>query len=130
MLTAGVALAAADPKIEVEVRAAMNAYGQAMVKADQAALGKLFGETLMYSHSNGKLETKAEAIAAVPNEKYQAFEFSDLKVETYSKSAVVRCNVTVKNGTNPNGLKLSVLHVWVKNSPGWQLIARQSTRLP
>lgn len=128
LITFGLAFAAG--KDDTDLRGAMTAYSQAMLKGDQAALGKLFGDGLMYSHSNGMLETKAEAIAAAPKEKYEAFDFSDMKMESYGKTAVVRCNVLVKNGKYPTGLKLNVLHVWAKNGAGWQLVARQSTRLP
>ena len=120
----------AGPKGDQAVRDAMASYAQAMLKSDTAALGKLFGDKIMYSHSNAKLENKAEAIAAVGKDKYAAFDFSDMNVESHGKMAVVRCNVLVKNSTNPAGLKLSVLHVWEKSPAGWQMVARQSTRYP
>lgn len=113
---------------ESGVGAAMKALSQAMVKSDTAALNQLMGDKLMYSHSNGKLETKAEAIAAVAKEGYKVFTFSNMKTEVYGNTALVRCDLDVVNKNMPEGLKINILHVWMKNAGKWQLVGRQSTR--
>ena len=58
---AGVGMAATA---EDEVKAAHQAYVDAALKGDAAALDKLFADGLQYSHSNTLLENKAQAIAA------------------------------------------------------------------
>ena len=113
---------------EKDVLAAMDAYKSAMLKRDAMALDKIFHKDLSYSHSNGKLETKAEAIAAATTGTTvtEIMDFTDSKVRIYGNTALVRGDVRVKSSTND--LKLSVLHVWTKSPQGWQMVARQSTR--
>ena len=113
---------------EKDVLAAMDAYKSAMLKRDAMALDKIFHKDLSYSHSNGKLETKAEAIAAATTGTTvtEIMDFTDSKVRIYGNTALVRGDVRVKSNTND--LKLSVLHVWTKSPQGWQMVARQSTR--
>ena len=113
---------------EKDVLAAMDVYKSAMLKRDAKALDKIFHKDLSYSHSNGKLETKAEAIAAATTGTTvtEIMDFTDNKVRIYGNTALVRGDVRVKSNTND--LKLSVLHVWTKSPQGWQMVARQSTR--
>jgi len=112
-----------------EVDTAMQALRQAMLRSDGAALKQLYGERLMYSHSDGRLETKAEAVAAAAKGKRTEFAFSNVKTEIYGDVALVRCDVAVKSVNQPAGIEMNVLHVWRKSDGRWQLVGRQSTRL-
>lgn len=113
--------------------AAMNNYKEAMLKRDGAALEKLFHPDLTYSHSSGKLESKTEAIvAASKGPTYpESIEMGDMKVRVYGNTALVRGNMDFNNksASGTNLIKLNVLTVWLKTPQGWQLVARQSTRL-
>ena len=57
-------LFAADPA--EAVRQVAVGWTQAAVKQDEAALQCLLADDLTYSHANGRTQTKAEYIAAVP----------------------------------------------------------------
>lgn len=118
----------ASAKEEKEILTALDSYKNAMLKRDAGALEKLFHKDLTYSHSNGKLETKAEAIAAATtgSNKTQIMDFSDTKIRVYGNTALARGDVHIKS--DQSDLKLSVLHVFLKTPQGWQLVARQSTR--
>ena len=50
---------------EQAVRAALARFNAAAKVGDAAALAALLAEDLMYSHSNAKVENKAECIAAL-----------------------------------------------------------------
>ncbi len=125
LLLVGTALSASGLQ---EVDAAMKALSQAMLKSDAAALEQLYSERLMYSHSDGKLESKAEAVAAAAQGRRSEFEFSNVKTEIYGDIALVRCDLAVKSANQPGGIRMNVLHVWKKNGRRWQLVGRQSTR--
>ncbi|MBM3753699.1 MAG: nuclear transport factor 2 family protein [Acidobacteria bacterium] len=112
-----------------EVDSAMQALRQAMLRSDGAALERLYGERLMYSHSDGRVENKTEAVAAASKGKRTEFAFSNVKTEIYGDVALVRCDVTVKNANQPAGIQMNVLHVWRKSDGRWQLVGRQSTCL-
>ena len=125
--------AVADSKAERDVLAAMDAWKQATMKKDQAALDKLLHPDLTYSHSSGKNETKAEVLKAVTTgkAKVEAVEFTDTTVRIYGNTALVKGKVDITNNTDGKSATahLNILHVWVKGPHGWQMVARQATRL-
>ncbi len=126
-------LVAAD-KRETEIDAAMAQLADALRKPEVASLEKVLGDQLIYTHSNGRLENKKEVIDALAVKKstvYAAVDYgADKQVAFYGNTAVIRQETTVKLlGADPRTLKLSILYVWAKGKNGWQLVARQATRL-
>jgi len=96
---------------------------------DTAALGKLLGEELVYSHSNGTtVETKEQAIAAMAKGKPN-FQVHEQKVHVYGNTATLRARATSVNPKTGN-IHLTILQVWVKKGGQWQMVQRQTTRLP
>jgi len=135
MLLSATVLSAAspDPKTEKEVLAAMEAYKQAMIKKDAAALSKILSDDLTYTHSSNLHQDKAAVLASLNgNTATEAIDFKDLKIRIYGNTAVVKGDVDFRN--NAAGVvtlsRLNVLHVLVKGPQGWQLVARQATRYP
>jgi ketosteroid isomerase-like protein len=124
-------VAAVDSAAEKDVRAAMEAWRQARVQQDCAALESLYAPDLVFSHSSGKVEHKKEAIAAVVRVRIDACELADVSVRVYGSTALVWAQISLRKTTDgkPITTILNVLHVWVKNSPGWQMVARQAIRL-
>jgi ketosteroid isomerase-like protein len=126
-----------EAKSEKEVLAAMKAWKQAMLLRDRAALEALYAPGLLYVHSSGKQESKAEAIEATVagKDRYEAIDLEDISVSVYGNTALVKAKVTMRinsdsgNGTSTNTLSLDVLHVWIKMPVGWQMAARHATRL-
>lgn len=133
LLLIGTALALAADS-EKEVRAAMDAWKQATLKRDRAGLDKLLHPDLTYSHSTGRTETKSDVLQSATAGKtiIEAIDFAEPpSVRVYGKTALVKGNVTIRNTSDgkSTSIPLSILHVWVKGSQGWQMVARQSTRL-
>ena len=125
--------ASADPKSEKEVLAAMDAWKAATMKKDRAALEKLLHADLTYSHSSGQNQTKAEVLESVINGKatVEGIDFSATTVRIYGKTALVKGVVDIRNSTDGKvtPAHLNILHVWIKGPQGWQMVARQATRL-
>src|SRR5271157_5729402 len=130
----GLTLAAAQPAPNAaakEVLAASEAWRQAMLKKDAAALQKFLHEDLTYSHSNARNQTKADVVQATKgNTTIEAMDFSDVTVRVYGTTALIRANVDMRNATDGKSTTshLNVLFVWLKGPGGWQLVARQSTQ--
>ena len=128
-------LAADTPEAETEkeVLAAMNAWKQAMIIRDRAALEVLYASGLTYTHSNGKQENKAEAIETAVNgkDRIESIDLSDISVSAYGTAALVKARITmrVNSGGSIGTLNLDVLHVWIKMSAQWQMVARHALRL-
>jgi len=123
LLAGAIALCAADPK--AEVLAAMETWKKAVLARDGAALGKLLHPDLTYSHSNGRTETRADVLKTLPDS--EAISFGETSVRVYGKMALVKGPMDIQSKTAK--LQLSVLQVWMKGATGWQMVARQSTRL-
>jgi ketosteroid isomerase-like protein len=128
LLFSAAVLVAAEP--EKEVMATMEAYKQATMKKDVAAMSRILADDLTYTHSSNLHQDKAAVLAALKNSKtvVDSMDFKDLKIRIYGQSAVVTCDIESKsNGTLS---RLHVLHVLVKGPQGWQIVARQATRPP
>ncbi len=122
-----------DPKTEKEILATMDAYKQALMKKDAAALSRILSDDLVYTHSSNLHENKTAVLESLKgNTVVEAIDFKDLKVRVYGNSAVVVGDVDFRNnaGNGATVSKLNVLHVLVKGPQGWQLVARQATRYP
>jgi len=126
-------LPAADTGAEAEVRAAMETWRQARIHHDRAALEKLYAPELAYVHSNAKVENRKEAIDTIANgkERVDTCQFEGMTVRVYGSTAVVRARLLLRTTLDGQATALDMLslHVWVKNPSGWQLVARQTTRL-
>jgi ketosteroid isomerase-like protein len=120
-----------NPKAEKEVSAAMAAWKTAMTKGDATALGKLYHPDLIYTHSTAKDETKAEAIenACAPTGIAKSIDLRDVVTHIYGSTAIVKAkgDFVSHDGTMNH---LDVVMVWLKGPQGWQLLARQATKLP
>ncbi len=119
--------ALADTPAEQEVRVAHDAFLKAAKEGDAAGLNKVLADGLQYSHSSGKLETKKEAVDALAKSKGN-FEVHEQSISVFGRTATIRAKMTSHGATGDT--KLSVLLVWVKNGNQWQMIQRQTTRLP
>src|SRR5947208_3376229 len=86
ILAMAATLAAADPK--AEVLSAMEAWKTATLKKDGAALDKLLHSDLLYSHSDGRTETKADILKALPN--LGEIKFGESNVRVYGNTALVK----------------------------------------
>ena len=133
MALAAAALMAAAAPAENEVRAAMEAWRQARIHHDRAALEKLYAPELVYVHSNARVENRQEAIDTIANgkERVDSCEFKDMTVRVYGNTAVARARLILRTTLDGQSTALDMLglHVWVRNAAGWQLVARQTTRL-
>ena len=134
-LLSGLTLAVAQPAPSAaakEVLAASDALKQAMMKKDAAALQKLLHEDLTYSHSNARLQDKADVVkVTMGNTTIEAMDFSDVTVRVYGATALIRANVDIRNSTGGKSTTshINVLFVWLKGPGGWQLVGRQATQV-
>jgi ketosteroid isomerase-like protein len=119
---------------EDEIKAAEKTWTQAVVKRDQAALGRLLHDQLIYAHSTGIVESKSEYLGKLSagTQRYDGIDYEAMTVKVHGDSAVVQGTVRMRGATKgePFDNRLMVLHVWVKSGRSWQLAAHQTTRLP
>ena len=129
---AGLSAPVNDPKEEKQVMATLETMAQATIKKDVAALNKVYHEDLTYSHSSGANQTKAEVLKAVSGRGIvESMKFNDTTIRIYGTVALVRGITDLRNGSEGkmNDNHLNILWVLVKGPQGWQIVARQTTRM-
>jgi ketosteroid isomerase-like protein len=106
----------------------------AMQKADVAALEKLLGDELSYTHTSGVVQTKAQFIGDIKSGtiKYLSVEPTDRKVMVFGNTAVVTGGGAVHIILNGNDMsfKIRYTNVHVNRGGAWQMVAWEATRLP
>jgi ketosteroid isomerase-like protein len=119
----------ATPGDEKAIVAAEKQYADGMVKSDPTSVAKLLADDLVYFHSNGTVETKAEVLKGITGQvKYTAITYETTKIRQYGNTIITNHNVMFTTPTVSHHVYLST--VWVKLAGGWQMVQRQATQLP
>jgi ketosteroid isomerase-like protein len=119
---------------EAAVKKAVEELRTALIKQNKAQLEALTAEQLSYSHSNARLQNKAEFIDGVMTRKgtLKSLEWPDMTVQVVGNNAVVRHLWVSESelGGKVTSTKIGVMQVWQKQDGTWKLLARASWRLP
>lgn len=124
----------AQAATESDIQKAEKDWAAAVMAQDQAALGQILGDQLIYAHSTGVIETKGQYLSNLRTgaAKYDLIEHQSITVKLYGDAAAAHSIVRMK-GTNKDGPfdnKLMMMHLWVKQGGKWRLAAHQTTKLP
>lgn len=101
---------------------------------DSLTVEDLFARKATYGHSNGKIETREEAITAIVQNpaNYTDTTLTINNIVVDGNVAIVRAAFKAKQN-NPGGnaapLNLHIMLVWVKEKGKWRLMGRQAVRL-
>jgi ketosteroid isomerase-like protein len=124
-----------NPADEKAVMATLETMAKATVAKDVATLSRVYGDEVTYSHSSGLTETKAEVLKNIQGPSVAEFmKFSDTKIRIYGDVALAKGITDFRNG-QPGAMldnHLNILWVMVRRSQGphgWQIVARQTTRI-
>jgi uncharacterized protein (TIGR02246 family) len=125
-----------NDKAAKEVEALERLRFEAQVKKDYPFLEKVFADDLVYTHSNGKQNTKTEYIQSIRDGKsvYDKIEVENINVRAYNdgKTAVVNGQINIyqpnKPDGSPNVAHIKYVVVQVKNKQGWQVVLWQSQK--
>jgi hypothetical protein len=119
---------------EAAVKKVVDELRTAVIKQDKAKLDSLTAAQLSYSHSDARLQNKAEFIDGVMTRKgtVKSLEWPDLTVQIVGNNGVVRhlwVSESELDGKVTN-TKIGVIQVWQKQDGTWKLLARASWKLP
>ena len=121
-------------KQEKELTDAIEIFKKGVVDADKNLLGSITAEELVYGHSSGKVQNKAEFVAEIVSGQpldYTSVEITEQTITFSGDVAVVRhiySAETMSNGT-PGKLKIGNMMIWQKQKGKWKLLARQAYKL-
>ncbi len=126
---------AAAPPDSAAVLAAEEARLQAMIAADAQGMGRWFAEDLVYVHSNGTVENRAQLIGAIQGGglRYLAVTPSERRVVVMAPDAAFvqgRARFQVEAGGQRLDFEARYLAVYGLEAGAWRLRAWQSIRLP
>ena len=115
------------------LKEAVKKLDKALVQKDTVTLKQLLHKDLSYGHSNGWVEDRNEVIKNLVQGKltYKKIETKEHKWMARNDWASVRFTMEMKGELDgkPIELMMHVLQVWLKTNRGWQLMARQSTKI-
>lgn len=119
---------------EAAVKQAVEDLRAAWVKQDKAKLEALTMPQLSYSHSDARLQNKAEFIDGVMTRKaaVKSLEWPEMTIQVVGPNGIVRhlwVSETELDGKATH-TKIGVMQVWQKQDAGWKLLARASWKLP
>jgi len=121
------------PSAKMQVLDVLGRRIAAMLKNDFSELDALLDDALVYTHSSGRVETKAEFLAALRSGqlKYVGADLDDLRVRIYGTTALVtgHARMTVESGGRQRVLEIRFLDVYFRRNGRWRQLAWQSTRL-
>ena len=114
-----------------QIQAAENAWISAIKAHDAAALDRVLNDDLLYVHSGGVIDSKAQYIAKVTSGKqvYKSVEQFKMKIRVDGALATTQCWARMQ-GVNATGNfddKLVITHIWVKAGGTWRLANHQTT---
>jgi len=120
-------------KVEDAIVQLEQQWEDALTKSDVDALAKLYDDKIIYTHSSGKVDTKASYINAIKSgaTRYQSMKRDDIKVAVYGQAAIVSCHWDVHILSQGNKIDIAAryLHVYVQQKDGWKMVAHESTRI-
>lgn len=121
-------------KDSVKLKEAMNQLNQALIQKKETDLLAVLHTNLSFGHSNGWVQNKNDVLNDLKTGKltYRIMDNNQTAIlQIHKKWATVKTHTRAEgeiNGT-PFQLNLHIMQVWLKTKKGWQLIARQSTKL-
>lgn len=105
---------------------------EAMTKADTGYLRFILSDDLVYTHSNGLVETKTDFIQSISSKKivYKQIGVREQKVKLHQKTAVVTGVLHVSGSLNGKDfdIDLRYTNVYIKEKE-WRLLAWQSLKI-
>ena len=141
LLVGAVVLAASRPALaapgdEEALSKTNEAFREAQIASDAGTFDKLCAPELSYSHSDGRVEDKAQFIAgatAAGRPKVVSLEYKDRKIRVVGDTAIVRFHwVSDQQALGDGKRTVTNLHIlmnWIKQGGEWKLLSRASTKL-
>jgi hypothetical protein len=120
--------------LEEGVKVADTARVLSTLRGDADRLSRLLSDSLIYGHTDGRVQTKEVFLAAVRTNKikYEAYDYQEMKITRVSDEiALMTGRAHLKAVAGPQHVNFSIrfLAVWRREDGNWRLFAYQSARL-
>jgi ketosteroid isomerase-like protein len=116
-----------------DVATAVEKLRAAMMSAKAADLNAIAADNLLYRHSSGTLETKAQFIDTIVSGRsvFVTIDLTDQQIKVTGDTAIVCHTFNAKTNDNgkPGSVKIGIMLVWQKQKGEWRLLGRQAFRM-
>ena len=110
-----------------------RAWAAASLKSDAAALDAILAATFTATSTDGKVISRAQALADAKGNKLTRSEVSDMKVTMLGPAAAVVTGVWSGAGTTASGQKIDTTERWtdvfVNEGGKWKCVTSQATTI-
>jgi ketosteroid isomerase-like protein len=122
-----------NTRIEQELLKANQAYDQALVRGDAAALDRMYADEFVYTTFDGAVRDKTQQLSFTKSGdlRLESGKSDDVRIPIYENAAVMTGRFTAKGKFK--GKNLDILErytaVWVKQDGRWLLVAEQGNEI-
>lgn len=117
----------------LELTAIDATWNDLRLKPDVEGLDKLLVDDWLLTHSDGRVQTKAEYLAELKTRTRanQAIRNEDVRTRIYAETGVVTGTSVQSGVTNgqPFSGRFRFTRVWVRRDGAWRMVASHSSRL-
>jgi hypothetical protein len=117
-----------------DIEAVERARFTAMTHQDIKALQPMLAEDLIYCHSNGRCESKAQLLESLRTGRirYRAVDILSLQPRTAAGAVIVNGSIAVDGSMDGLPIKMQMVYmgVYVRRDGEWRLAAWQAARMP
>ena len=128
-----VQIVVAQKKDTATVLAAVQKLEKALIGKDSATLNVLLHKDVAFGHSSGWVQTKKNVVDDMMSGflDYKKIDETSVSIDVSKEKAIVKERVSVSGVRDGNAFELNlfIMQIWLQNKKGWQLFARQSTKL-
>ena len=116
-----------------QVMALDKAWAKAVVNSDIPGIEKIIAPGLIYSHSNGVVDTREAYLTRLKNgtSDYQAIDFAKMDAKVFGDVVVVTARARFKvlaDGKQINN-DIAYTHIYQKQGGAWRMIAHQAAKM-
>lgn len=113
-----------ETKAVREIRRIDSEFHNAFRTADTAALNLLLADDFIWTHSSGKIQTKAQLLDALKSAalKYESLEIDDVNIYFYGKAAVASGR-SVRKYPNKDSFVIRYSVFYIRQSGKWKAVA-------
>ncbi|MDO8680181.1 MAG: nuclear transport factor 2 family protein [Acidobacteriota bacterium] len=129
LATVSAALGQTPGRTEQELLKANQAYDEALVRGDAAALDRLYSDEFINTTPDGEVRDKAQQLAFTRSGdlRLEAGRSDEVRVRVYGNTAVMTGRFTARGKFRDRSIDIRERYtaVWVKTRGRWLLVAEQ-----
>jgi len=119
-----------QPKTADSLIQAEQTWAKALEHHDSATLGCLLADNFQDADPDGKLHTRAQTLASVPDRKPGVNKLSELDPHVFGDAGYIRGLATLFDAEGKMKAQVRFTDIYVYRDGRWQAVAGQETLLP